>query len=982
MKKRFFLMIMALALLTAAAAGIFTAEANDGPTGLTWYANSPSGLSPSGRDTGTALNKFVDRLAGVGSANANNLGQYIPLAVPVPDTPTNPGPYPGSDYYEIGIREFTEKVHTDLPGPTKFRGYVDLTGAGQPIHYLGPLIVAKRDRPVRILFKNQLGTSLQPSGQLFIPVDPTLMNAGEGPLGPTGGNYTQNRTSIHLHGGHTPWYSDGTPHQWFTPPGETSPYLKGVSFRNIPDMPDPGDGGNTMYYPNQQGARLMFYHDHASAITRLNVYAGLAAGYIIHEPVEDAAITAGLIPGAGMGVYTWGIPLIIQDKTFVPKNIGFQDNKWSIASWGDYGSLYVPHIYEPNQSLTDPTGMNAYGRWDYGPWVQPNILAPVNPQAPELKAAEPLPLPATLNTPWDYPTSAVPEAFNDVMMVNGTVYPYLEVEPKAYRFRILNAANDRALNLQLYLDASGGGSGATATAIVDTTLGSPTFGFLIGVTPVTGGAGYQRSPGVNVTGGGGFGAIIEANLSGPGGYVVSYTVKNPGSGYTSTPTLTVGATTEVKMVAASPNPWPAVYPPTWPKDGRDGGVPDPATAGPKFIQIGNEGGFLPEITVRDNQPVNYDYDRGSATFGNVQNLEGLDPAIKGTTILLGGAERADVIVDFSTVAPGTNVILYNDAPTPMPGFQPRYDYYTGNPDLTSTGGAPQTKVGVGPNTRTIMQFRVVPGPVVPFNLANLQANWPNIYLTSQPPPIVPQPYYPGSYGAATATYASINAMELTYKPVGSPSTVTKTFGQKAIVEVFEQYGRLSANLGYEYPNPLTIPATSNGVGFKYIDPAGEIFRRPGETQIWKITHNGVDTHPVHIHLVNAQLLNRVGWDGVIKPPEPNERGWKETIRMNPLEVIYVAMRANMPQVPFFVGPSFRPYNPARPIGSIEGFTNINPNTGQPINPTPIVNQVANFGHEYVWHCHILAHEENDMMRPLILYRNVAPGTLDLLLLDN
>ena len=110
--------------------------------------------------------------------------------------------------------------------------------------------------------------------------------------------------------------------------------------------------------------------------------------------------------------------------------------------------------------------------------------------------------------------------------------------------------------------------------------------------------------------------------------------------------------------------------------------------------------------MRDNQPVNYDYDRGSATFGNVQNIEGLDPTIKGTTIFLGPAERADVIVDFSTVAPGTNVILYSDAPTPVPGFQPRYDYYTGDPDLTSTGGAPQTLVGQGPNTRTIMQFRV------------------------------------------------------------------------------------------------------------------------------------------------------------------------------------------------------------------------------------------------------------------------------------
>ena len=55
------------------------------------------------------------------------------------------------------------------------------------------------------------------------------------------------------------------------------------------------------------------------------------------------------------------------------------------------------------------------------------------------------------------------------------------------------------------------------------------------------------------------------------------------------------------------------------------------------------------------------------------------------------------------------------------------------------------------------------------------------------------------------------------------------------------------------------------------------------TQIWKITHNGVDTHAIHFHLFNVQLINRVGWDGIVKPPDANELGWKETVRMNPLE---------------------------------------------------------------------------------------------------
>jgi FtsP/CotA-like multicopper oxidase with cupredoxin domain len=832
--------------------------------------------------------------------------------------------------------------------------------------------VAGNGKPVRLKFENHLGVGA--AGNLFLPVDETLMGAGMGPLGDPGGNYTQNRAAIHLHGGFTPWISDGTPHQWITPVGEnTTTYLKGVSQKNVPDMPNPGQGAGTYYYSNQQSSRLMFYHDHALGITRLNVYAGVAAGYLLVDSVEDGLIApAGPLPNQGGGVYNYGIPLIIQDKSFVPSDVATQDSKWQYSgsvppgNWGDPGDLWFPHVYEPNQSLTDPSGMNPYGRWDFGPWVQPNILAPTEPKAPEIKAALPLPFPADANNPQNYPTSVVPESFMDTMVVNGTAYPYLNVQPTAYRFRILNACNDRFLNLQLYLDASGGGSGATANATIDPGTGTVTA---LGLT--SGGSNYVRAPGINITGGGGFGAMATATVA--GGVVTGITVTNPGSGYTTAPTVTIGATTEVSMVPAVPN---GFYPATWPRDGRDGGVPDPATAGPKFIQIGTEGGFLPGVVVHPNQPVNYDYDRGRATFGNVLNTGG------GVTIFLGPAERADVIVDFSGVAPGTNVILYNDAPAPVPGFQPRYDYYTGNPDLTSTGGATQTQVGVGPNTRTIMQFQVDPlgTPTGPFGLAALQAALPAAYVASQPPPIVPQTYYPLPYQAATDQHARINNTSLTYTPVGSTVPKTLTAQQKAIVELFEPYGRMNATLGYEFFEPNANPARSNGVGFAYIDPPDEIFRT-GETQIWKITHNGVDTHAIHFHLVNVQLINRVGWDGVIKPPEPNERGWKETIRMNPLESIYVAMKADLPKVPFSVPTSVRPLNPSMPLGSTVGFTNINPKTGQPLGPTPTVNIMADFGHEYVWHCHLLGHEENDMMRPLVVRGAFPIGALYLLLLN-
>ena len=105
----------------------------------------------------------------------------------------------------------------------------------------------------------------------------------------------------------------------------------------------------TFYYTNQQSGRLMFYHDHAVAITRLNVYAGIAAGYLIHDPVEDALIANGTIPTGGgafrvapLNVYNWGIPLIIQDKTFVPKDVAtVQDTKWDLT-WGGYCDLYSP----------------------------------------------------------------------------------------------------------------------------------------------------------------------------------------------------------------------------------------------------------------------------------------------------------------------------------------------------------------------------------------------------------------------------------------------------------------------------------------------------------------------------------------------------------------------------------------------------------------------------------------------------------------
>ena len=203
---------------------------------------------------------------------------------------------------------------------------------------------------------------------------------------------------------------------------------------------------------------------------------------------------------------------------------------------------------------------------------------------------------------------------------------------------------------------------------------------------------------------------------------------------------------------------------------------------------------------------------------------------------------------------------------------------------------------------------------------------------------------------------------------------------------FDEFGRMQATLGME-AQPAT-PMTQNVTLFPFSNPATELLNGTNlpkqdvtydaggnavsdiqiqpmsdaadGTQIWRITHNGVDTHPVHFHLYDVQILDRVTWDNIIIRTEPEELGWKDTVRISPLEDTIVALRPIIPETPWEVENSIRMLNPADPEGSTAGFNNIDPQ-GNPTNP--IVNQLVNYGWAYVWHCHILSHEEMDMMRP-------------------
>ena len=1059
------------------------------------YANSPLPIiDPSGNVTG-GIRKFVDSLPGLGPTGANNLGQYIPVAV------ADNTSFPGSDYYEIGLVQYTEKMHSDL-NPTTLRGYVQLETPnnvgiskhipltypnGAPIlnaagvqvlavdnpHYLGPLVVAQKNVPVRVRFINYLQAGS--GGNLFIPVDTTVTGAGPFMTNFTGpmisGMFAQNRATLHLHGGNTPWISDGTEHQWTTPAGENTPYPEGVSVKNVPDMDNGSEpqGTLTFYYTNQQSARLMFYHDHAYGITRLNVYVGEAAGYLESDSVEQALINQGVLPDIG-------IPLIIQDKTYLPSTtqLNAEDPTWPFTQNTSASDLWFPHVYMPNQNPAPGMGgANAMGRWDYGPWFFPPWVPLVHGPVGNTLFSSLAPWENSVNPGTPNP-SIVPEAFVDTPVVNGNVYPYLPVGQKAYRFRMLDAANDRMFNLQLYyawtggpfvtftgggigsgaqavatvgptgtitgvtvLDGGigytvppnvsifdaprhspngtgatatanisavvfsiavnnggsgytsapsvsitgGGGSGAFATASVDLVVGSPTFGNVTAINVINGGTDFTSIPNVQLTGGGGTGANATATIAGA---VVSITVTNAGSGY-SVPTECRGTAvpdrsqcTEVSMVSAAngvanfPASWKTTFGGSYDMlDGRAGGIPNPASIGPNIWQIGTEGGFLPNAALVENRPVGFDHNTRSITIGNV-----LEKAL-----WLGPAERADVIVDFQGIPDGSTLVLYNDAPAPVPAFDPRNDYYTNNPDQTLTGGTPSTIPGYGPNTRTLMQIQVNAslGIATPFNTAALQTALPAAYAQSQDKPLVPEYRYNTAFGAnyPADPYVRIQDTSINFIPADSTTGITMDLQPKAIQELFEfDYGRMNALLGVEVA--LTNGVTQTTIPFTDIDPPTEIINNsvpgvpigtlPDGTQIWKITHNGVDTHAIHYHMFNVQLINRVGWDGSIRPPNNNEIGWKDTVIMNPLEDAIVALRPIKPIVPWPLPNSIRPLDVTTPLGSPDMFgATTNFSAIDPLNnPVTEVNRMFNFGWEYVWHCHLLGHEENIMMRPIAL----------------
>jgi spore coat protein A len=230
-------------------------------------------------------------------------------------------------FYRIAAQPTASKVHRDLQ-PTRFWSF----GSSIP----GPTLETRSGEPLLVEWVNALPK------EHFLPIDRTIHGAEA--------DQPAVRTVIHMHGAKTKPESDGYPDDWVVP-GKSSLY----------------------YYPNQQDAAMLWYHDHALGINRLNVYAGLLGTFFIRDAVEDAL-------NLPKGKYE--LPLVLYDRL-----------------------------------LTHDA----------------QLLYPVSPDP---------------QSPW------VPEIFGNAILVNGKLFPYLDVEPRKYRFRVLNGSNARIYHLAIVSSAS------------------------------------------------------------------------------------------------------------------------------------------------------------------------------------------------------------------------------------------------------------------------------------------------------------------------------------------------------------------------------------------------------------------------------------------------------------------------------------------------------------------------------------------------
>jgi FtsP/CotA-like multicopper oxidase with cupredoxin domain len=370
--------------------------------------------------------------------------------------------------YEIAVREFYQQI---LPGGLwKDLGLTDQTFPATKVWSYGPdadptpavapdptsqfnypayTVETLADVPVEVRWLNQLVADpdncnfRRPDGDPacdyiphILPIDQTLHwanppqdcrngpartdCAGDDPepyAGPV-------PTVIHVHGAHVDPHSDGYPEAWWLPRAGNIPAgyaTEGTLFDDANGQPRGQNLGYADYlYRQDQPAATLWYHDHSLGMTRNNVYAGPAGFWLVrggpYDGGRDAdtgkpAVLPGPAPEAGQTVLELNlpdaetrmkireIPIVIQDRSF-----------------NEDGSLFYPDNRAFFEGL-DPEQLQI-------DFVPHSDVAPI----------------------WN------PEAFFNVMVVNGVSWPVLEVAPALYRLRLLNGCNSRFLILKFDRD--------------------------------------------------------------------------------------------------------------------------------------------------------------------------------------------------------------------------------------------------------------------------------------------------------------------------------------------------------------------------------------------------------------------------------------------------------------------------------------------------------------------------------------------------
>lgn len=578
----------------------------------------------------------------------------------------------GMTEYEIAVGQFRQQILPPPMPPTTVWGY---GRAGDPstFSYPGPTVETRSNAPVRVTWVNGLVDETGRYLPHLAPVDTSIHWANPGGGGATGHDHDHETTVgaryvgpvpivTHVHGAHSFDHSDGYPDAWYLPDATNIPdgfARRGPLYKTQAEV---GEGAAVFDYPQDENAATLWYHDHVIGMTRVNIYAGLAGFWLIRDEEEDRLDLPGPAPRAGdpPGTRYYELPLVIQDKAFLAD-----------------GALFYP---------TSRTQYDGYP----GPFRPDSEVPPI----------------------WG------PEFFGDVIVVNGQTWPFLEVEPRLYRLRLLNASDARTLILQF---------------------------------------------------------------------------------------------------------------------DREGVV---------FTQIGSDGGFMAEVVAQRQ-------------------------------LVLGPAERADVLIDFSTLAPGETFTLQNLGP----------DEPWGGPDAGQDPADPDT-------TGQVMQVRIVPA-------------------TGE-----------GRAGAVPAELPAIAALEPTVPP-------RDLLLSEAAVTVD----------GTDYPYHVQLGTVALGP-LPWVAPTTEVIKL-GSTEMWRVANTTEDAHPIHIHLIDFQVIDRLPFD---------------TDRFTEAEAAWLAGTGPEPVLDDFVtGPALPPApNERGPKDTVMMW---------PQTITRIIGHYDRAG-LYVWHCHIIEHEDNDMMRPL------------------